>query len=105
MWVDEYRRIKKFISDNSIAFLVREDGIRLGNAYITIHQKNYFKAWDKRDGLIRYLINHGFNKARYQEVCRCCGQDNCRRYVTSECPTLEELRIWTELIRQIHKER
>jgi hypothetical protein len=92
----DYCRFKRFVSDCSITSLAKEDGICLGNKYRLMHKEKYFKAWDKRDGhLIRYLVNHGFYKERYQEVCRYCGQRNGRRHVTNDCSTFEKLRNWT----------
>jgi hypothetical protein len=91
-----YGMFKRLVSDYSITSLAKDDGIRLGNSYRVMHKKKYFKAWDKRDGhLIRYLVNHGFYKERYQEFCRYCGQKNGRRHVTNECPSFEKLREWT----------
>jgi len=42
--------------------------------YRETHNKKYYMAWDKRDGgMIRYLVNHGFYKARIIPTCKHCG--------------------------------
>ena len=55
-------------------------------------------AWDKRDGhMIRYLVNHGFYKARIIPTFKHCGP-NIRTHVTNNCPKFDELRerAWKE---------
>jgi len=57
-------------------------------------------AWDKRDvHMIRYLVNHGFYKARIILTCKHCGEPNSRTYVTNNLPKFDELRerAWKEL--------
>jgi hypothetical protein len=92
----DYRKFKWYIGDNSISYLAKGDGIKIGEAYRTLHGKKYFKAWDKRDNyLIRYIVNHGFYKGRFIKDCRHCGETNSRTHVTNECTTFETLRKWT----------
>ena len=77
-----------------------KDGIKIGKDFRTSFNKSYYMAWDKRDGhMIRYLVNHGFYKARFEPICRYCGDDNSRTHVTNVCPEFEKLRrdTWVEL--------
>ena len=57
-------------------------------------------SWDKRDGhMIRYLVNHGFYKARIIPTCKHCGEANSRTHVTNICPAFDRHRTnaWKEL--------
>ncbi len=57
-------------------------------------------AWGTRDGhMIRYLVNHGFYKARFIPTCKHCGEANSRTHVTNSCPAFNRLRTsaWKEL--------
>jgi hypothetical protein len=49
--------------------------------------------------MIRYLVNHGFYKARIILTCKHCGEPNSRTYVTNNLPKFDELRerAWKEL--------
>ena len=51
--------------------------------------------------MIRYLINHGFYKARIIPICEHCGEANSctRTHVTNICPAFDNLRInvWKQL--------
>src|SRR5690606_24931145 len=70
-----YGKFKKFIGDASVLALAQKDGLKIGSRYRELHKKSYFMAWDKRDGhLIRYLVNHGFYKARFLPECKFCGE-------------------------------
>ena len=54
-------------------------------------------AWDKIDGhMIRYLVNHGFYKARFIPICENCGEANCR--VTNIFPVFHNLRTRNSLM-------
>ncbi len=49
--------------------------------------------------MIRYLVNHGFYKARIIPKCKYCREPNSRTHVTNNCPKFDGLRerAWKEL--------
>jgi len=49
--------------------------------------------------MIRYLVNHGFFKARYLPTCKHCGEANSKKHFTNYCPVFDEIRAsaWKEL--------
>jgi len=62
-------------------------------------------AWDKIYGhLIRYLVNHGFYKPRFNPICKHCGEANSWKHLTNICPKFDELRdnTWRELYKLIN---
>jgi len=45
--------------------MVSNDGLEIADNYRESYNKKYYMPWDKRDGnMTRYLVNHGFYKAR-----------------------------------------
>jgi hypothetical protein len=97
---DNYGKFKWLISEYSIKALAKEDGIELSDGYREISNRKYYMAWDKRDGhMIRYLVNHGFFKARFIMTCKYCGEANSRTHVTNNCPAFDKLRArtWNDL--------
>lgn len=100
MEVANYGKFKWTVGDYSIRSMALEDGLDIAQNYREVHNKQYFMAWDKRDGhMIRYLVNHGFYKARFIPLCKHCGEANSRKHVTNECPAFDDLRerAWDEL--------
>ena len=97
---EDYGKFKWYIGDYSIKSMAMEDGLEIADHYRGTHNKKYFMAWDKRDGhMIRYLVNHGFFKARIIPVCKHCGEANSRTHVTNTCPAFDDLRAraWKKL--------
>jgi len=49
--------------------------------------------------MIRYLVNHGFYKARIIPTCKHCREPNSRTHVTNNCPKFhgQRERAWKEL--------
>ncbi len=102
-----YHAFKMRVAEISIRHMANEDNINVGVKYRETHRKNYFMAWDKRDGhLIRYLVNKGFFKGRYIPKCPFCNSDNSRQHVTNVCQKLENLRekTWINLKKTINIE-
>jgi hypothetical protein len=96
----DYGKFKWLVGDYSIKSMAEEDGLEIADDYRRMHNKKYFMAWDKRDGhMIRYLVNHGFYKARFMPTCKHCGEANSRTHVTNNCPAFDDLRAraWKEL--------
>ena len=96
----DYHAFKMQVAEISIRHMANQDNIKVGLGYRETHRKNYFMAWDKRDGhLIRYLVNQGFFKGRYIPKCPFCNSDNSRQHVTNVCPKFENLRekTWINL--------
>ena len=51
-------------------------------------------ACDKKDGhMIRYLVYHGFFKAKFIQICEHCGEGNSRTHVTNICPAFHNPRV------------
>jgi len=60
-------------------------------------------ALDKRDGhMIRYLMNYGFYKVRFNPTCKQCREVNSRKHET--CRKFDELRenTWREFDKLIN---
>lgn len=96
----DYGKFKWSVGDYSIKSLAIEDNLEIADHYRGTHNKKYFMAWDKRDGhMIRYLVNHGFYKARFIPRCEHCGEENSRTHVTNICPAFDNLRTstWKQL--------
>ena len=96
----DYGKFKSIVGDYSIKSLAIEDGLEIAEHYRATHYKKYFMSWDKRDGhMIRYLVNHGFYKARIIPTCKHCGEANSRTHVTNICPAFDRHRTnaWKEL--------
>jgi hypothetical protein len=49
--------------------------------------------------MIRYLVIHGFFKARFITTCKYCGEANSRIHVTNNCPAFDKMRArtWNDL--------
>jgi len=61
----DYGKFKWNIGEYSNRSMATKDGLEIADNYRETHNKNYYMAWDKRDGhMIRYLVNHGFYKDR-----------------------------------------
>jgi hypothetical protein len=89
----DYKSFKSLVVKVSKNQLANELGIKIGSDYYDTHSKYYFMFPDKRDGhLIRYLLDFGFYKNRFCEICKHCGQANSRKHVTNDCIAFDELR-------------
>ena len=83
----DYGKFKFSIGDYSIKSLWIEDDLEIADYYRGTHNKKYFIAWDKRDWhMIRYLVDHGFYKARFIPISEYCGEANSLTHVTNICP-------------------
>ena len=88
----EYGKFKWYV-DYNIKSLAIEDNLEIKDHYRGTQNKKYFMVWDKRDRhMIRYLVNHGFYKARFIPICEHCGEENSRTHVTNICPLFDNLR-------------
>jgi len=96
----DYGKFKWNIGEYSIRSMALNDGLEIADNYKETNNKKYYMAWDKRDRhMIRYLVNHGFYKARIIPICKHCGKPNSRSHVTNNCPKFDGLResAWKEL--------
>ena len=95
-----YGKFKWFVGDYSIKSMAEEDELEIADYYRGTHNNKYFMPWDKRDGhMIRYLVYHGFYKARFMPICKDCGEANSGTHVTKICPAFDNLRAnaWKQL--------
>ncbi len=86
----DYGKFKWNISQFSIR-LSKNYGLDISDEYRTKHNKKIYMALDKRDGhMIRYLMNYGFYKVRFNPTCKQCREVNSRKHET--CRKFDELR-------------
>jgi len=96
----DYSKFKWNIVEYSIRSIATEDGLEIADNYRETQNKKSYMAWDKRDGhVIRYLVNHGFYKAKIIPTCKHCREPNNRTHVTNNYPKFDELRerAWKEV--------
>ena len=43
--------------------------------------------------MIRYLVHHGFYKARFLPICEHCGEENSHTHVKNLSPAFDNLRV------------
>ena len=97
-WIGEIEnekdyQLKRRVIEKSLKDMGNMKGIDIGDEFLKMNKKYWFRYPDKRDGLvIRYLLNYGFFKERLFPVCRFCGEKNSRTHMTNHCPAFDRLR-------------
>ena len=67
---------------------------------MNLFNKHYYKYFDKRDTLIKFMINQGFFDSRLLPICKYYRKDNnSREHIVNECPN----KFFTNLINEYIK--